>query len=130
MKKEELLSQLKFIEEKERRETIDAAYPDYKKLEGKYYKEKNYFSCPKKKSDYWWMYIKVCKVEKDNLYLAINNVVLAKVECLRFQTDNYGTITIETKKNIYGNSLGKEITKKEFDKAFLAMTKTISGLAV
>ena len=130
MKKEELLSQLKAIEEKERSEAIDAAYLEYKKLEGKFYKEQNYFSYPKKKSDDWWIYIKVCKVEKDDVYFATNNVILAKVKCLCFQTDKYGTITIETKKNIYGQSLGKEITKKEFDEAFLAMSKTISGLAV
>jgi hypothetical protein len=124
----ELLKQLKAIEEKEFNEIIEANYPEFKKLEGKYFKYKNCYSCPQKKSDYWWLYSKVVTVEKENLYKSGENV-LATCTCWGFQTDKNGMININPIYETYTHSLGVEISKSEFEKAWKATLNELSLLS-
>lgn len=86
-KKEELLQQLAEIENQERKQLIKAEYPKFKQLIGKCFKFKNSYSCPVKKSDYWYAYSKIVSIRPDDLYLGgkSGNEVLARCKTITFQ---------------------------------------------
>ena len=125
--KEELQKQLDAIVLKEEKERINKAFPEFKKLEGRYFKVKNCYSLAKKPSDYWWLYVKVVEVKKSELYLSGDK------ECCyfrgySFQTDKNGLITID--RNVYAtsNGLAKEITQEEFNTAWLKVSDALNDL--
>lgn len=74
-----------------------------KNLVGKFFKFKNSFSCPKTDEDYWWLYIKIVKV--DGSYL----------KCIQFQKDIYNKIKIVYNKTIpyCANMFKIEISEEE-----------------
>ncbi len=78
-----------------------------KQYEGKYFKYRNSFSCPKAEKDYWYIYHHVTSVEHTSLF-----------QCKSFQTDKDGKITIELKNDVFVGRLNIPITKREFDKAW------------
>lgn len=53
------------------------------KLVGHCFKYRNSYSLPETESDYWWLYVKVLKVDDTSLLV------------LEFQTDKYGEISIK-----------------------------------
>lgn len=65
-------------------------YPKYKKLEGTVWRVKNNYSCPKKPSDYWWLYCKVLKIHKNG-----------EVDLIRFQMDHKGMLMVEPNKDFW-----------------------------
>ena len=127
MRKEQLLKELKAIEEAERQKMISENYEEFKKLEGKCFKFRNNYSCPEKKSDYWWMYKQVIAIPEDGIYQTSTGVS-CHLKCWTFQTDKYGASTINPDDTTYAHSLGEEITKEEFDAAFEKMIKAILNL--
>jgi hypothetical protein len=88
-----------------------------KQYEGKYFKFRNNFSCPEKPSDYWFIFYRVDEViSPDFCYTTA------------FQTDKYGVITIERKKQNHLNLLTIEITKKEFNNEYNKMFRKIKAI--
>jgi len=88
-----------------------------KKYEGKYFKYRNCYSCPKDESEKWWMYVKVEKVTQ-----------LRWMQGFTFQTDMYGKVAIEQEKALSESSCQVAITKKEFDAAYKRMLKRIETI--
>lgn len=128
--KEELKRKLEEIEEKERAEIIDAAWPEFEKLIGKCFKYRNSYSCPKNSSDYWWRYTKIVEINKDDLYLGgiDGKQVLANCRAMAFQRDKYGLILINPSERNYVHSLGTEITEQAFNKAWGKIKKQINEI--
>lgn len=92
--------------------------PAYKKkYEGKYFKYKNCYSCPKDESERWWMYVKIEKVTQ-----------LRWMQGFTFQTDKDGKVTIEQERALSESSCQVAITKKEFDAAYKRMLKRIGTI--
>jgi len=92
--------------------------PNYKKkYEGKYFKYKNCYSCPKDDSERWWMYIKIEKVNQ-----------LRWMQGFTFQTDKDGKVTIEQECSLSESICQVAITKKEFDAAYKRMLKRIGTI--
>lgn len=119
-KKEELRKQLSEIEKQERQDLIKAEYPKFELLIGKCFKYKNSYSCPKKPSDYWYMYSKIVSITPNDIYIGgiSNNEVLSRCIVVTFQTDKYGVININPHYSTYVHSLGEEIGIHEFNKEF------------
>lgn len=119
LNKEELQKQLNKIIENEHDALIEFAYPSFKILEGKYFKFKNSYSSPKNKTDFWFIYTKITKIEKNMLYVTgVGENVLSTYMGISFQTDKYGLHTIKKEATGYVHNLGEEITEKEFIKAW------------
>lgn len=91
--------------------------PYKKKFEGKYFKYRNCYSCPKDESEKWWMYVKVEKVTQ-----------LHQMQGFTFQTDMYGKVSVEQEKSLSESSCQVAITKKEFDAAYKRMLKRIETI--
>lgn len=125
--KEQLQEELRQIEEKEFKKLIEKHYPEFKKLEGKCFKVRNGYSCPETESDYWFLYVKIQKIEKDDLYQSGENI-LAHFHGWNFQTDKYGRISIEFGYNNYVHSMSEEneITNEEFKAAWLQLQTKLS----
>lgn len=126
--KEQLRDKLRQIEEKEFKDLIDKHYPEFKALEGKCFKIRNYYSGAQKSSDYWFEYIKIQKIGKEDLYNLANGNITATFSGLCFQTDRDGRIIIDT---VYRNYVHfmlkeKEITNEEFKRAWLKLQSKIS----
>jgi len=47
--------------------------PKFEKYIGTYWKFKNYYSCPEKESDYWWLYRYLKRLASDRFLLVENN---------------------------------------------------------
>jgi hypothetical protein len=125
--KEQLQKKLNAIEEQEYKEMIAKHYPEFKKLEGKYFKSKSCYSCPKKPSDYWFVYTKVVSVRPKDIY-EISNGVSAHLTCITFQSESRDLLIIDTNHKTYAHSLGKEITEKEFMAAWGKLRNKIDSL--
>ena len=125
--KAELQEELRQIEEKEFNELIEKHYPDFKALEGKCFKVRNCYSCPENESDYWFLYIKIQKIEKDDLYKLSDNI-LSHFHGWSFQTDKYGRISVEFDYNNYVHSMSEEneISNEEFKEAWLKLQAKLS----
>jgi hypothetical protein len=126
-KKEQLQKELNAIAKQEHKEMIDANYPEFKKLEGRFFKYKNSYSLPEKPSDYWWLYQKVIEIKPEDIYMGANGP-LSHYRGWSFQTDKHGTITIENNKHGYVHGLEKEITEAEFNEAWNKMVERLSNL--
>lgn len=122
--KEQLKKQLNYITKKEEKEMIEKHYPEFKKLEGTCYKTKNTYGCPKKPSDYWFLYTKITKIKREDVYDTIGNGVTCRFKGWSFQNSKYNNFSVELKKTGYVHSLGKQITEEEFIEAWnRAMSK-------
>ena len=117
-KKEQLQKQLNAIAEQEEKELIEKHYPEFKKLEGTFYKRINNFSLPKKSSDYWFLYTKVTEIKPEYVYDTRGNGVACYFKGWSFQTDKYGNFSVVQEKSGYVHSLGEQITEQEFLKAW------------
>lgn len=113
--------QAKIYKLRKRLSTIDhnEAQQANEKLLGKCFKYRNNYSCPKKPSDYWWLYVRVGKVD--------GNVLSG----LEFQVDKYGEITINPKKGrmhtIDSNFV--PISKRTFNSALKKLQKKVMALS-
>lgn len=124
-RKEQLQKELTAIIEQETKEMIKANYPQIKKdFEGKYYKVRNTYGGECKG---WWLYKKITKIKPESLY-EIANGIAAHCEGFTFQKTNDGIITIEKSKHIYLHGVGKEISKREFMKAWKSIQDQLSKL--
>jgi hypothetical protein len=86
-------------------------YEDNAALLGKTFKYRNCYSCPERPSDYWPLYAKVTKVDKDG-YLKV----------FTFETDKYGHINIRVDDHKYHMSDGYQpISATEYRKALAAL---------
>lgn len=99
---------LSHIRDKEQRE-------ESQKMVGRYFKYRNCYSCPQEPSDYWWLYVKVTGMGDYH------------AKAIRFQTDKYGKMDVET--TTFFNSGGYvEIDAKEYNAAWRKFQKQIAGL--
>lgn len=129
LSKKELQKQLNEIEEQELSEIIDIHYPEFKKLEGKFFKYKNNYSCPDSPKDYWFMYSKVIKITRDDIREGFgDNKAMSSCEVMSFQTDKDGKVFIDKCKATYTHLLGNEISKKIFDREWAKMINSITSL--
>jgi len=126
--KEQLQKQLNAIAKQEEKELIAKHYPEFKKLEGKYFKYKNSYSCPEKPSDYWFLYTKITEIKPDDVYNTRGNGVACHFKGWSFQTDKYANISVEKKKTGYVHSLGQEITENEFHSAWDKIIEALNNL--
>lgn len=76
------------------------------KLVGRHFKYRNSYSCPRKPSDYWWLYTKVIGADARGL------------RCFEFQIDRYGKIEIEPQKHGHHMAGHVEIDESEFRQAW------------
>lgn len=94
-------SKLMIIQDREEGELNAALYR-------KCFKGRNNYSCPKKPSDYWWVYVKILSVDG------------RWVSALSFQDDKCGQLTYKIDKAIMGSHYRsdgyKEISDKEFER--------------
>lgn len=127
IKKEQLQKELNALIEQEQQKLLDKYYPYFKGFENKYFKYRNSYSCPEKKEDYWYMYSKVLSVTKEDLYVS-GEQVLAHCTVLEFQTDKYGQVHINPSSRTYTHSLQKQISEKEFLKAWEATLSKLNNL--
>lgn len=123
--KEQLQKQLNAIAKQEEKELIEKHYPEFKKLEGTFYKTRNNYSCPEKPSDYWWLYTKITEIKPDDVYDTRYNGVACHFKGWSFQTCKNGNFSVEQEKIGYVHSLGKQITEQEFVEAW---NKAMSNL--
>jgi hypothetical protein len=86
---------------------------------GKCFVNKNCYSCPEKRSDYWNVYSYVIECSEGS-----------GVNVLQFQIDKYGSVFI-SKNHSYVHMLGKKISREAFDKAaFKLVNKAAEELMV
>jgi hypothetical protein len=116
--KEQLQKQLNAIAKQEEKDIIAKYYPEFKKLEGTFYKVKTSYSCPTKPSDYWWIYTKVTEIKPDDVYNTNGNGVTCHFKGWSFQNCRDGNFSVEQEKIGYVHSLGKQITQQEFIQAW------------
>ena len=126
--KEQLQKQLNAIAWQEKKELIETHYPEFKKFEGRYFKVKNHYGNPEKRSDWWWLYTKVTQINPDDVYDTNGNGVGCHCKGYTFQTCKYGNVEIEKNKQTYIHSLGQEITEKEFVEAWNKLMSNLEKL--
>jgi hypothetical protein len=81
------------------------------KILGRCYRFRNNYSMPEKPSDYWWLYRRVVRIEKDGT-----------IRCFEFQTDKHGEISVKPEAYHYETVIrGEEISLKEFKEALYAL---------
>lgn len=90
-----------------------------KKYLGKYFKYRNSYSCPENENDYWFVYSHIVGISND-CDLIVNS----------FQTDKYGKITIQIKKEIPESVIGVPCTPKEFILQYEKMLKNIKEIEI
>lgn len=86
-------------------------------LQGKCFRYRNSYSCPKDDSERWWLYQRVLRVTKDGWLVVF-----------RFQTDQYGKTEIEPEHRSM-SSLGEPITAKQFQYAWKVAVARINQKA-
>jgi hypothetical protein len=126
--KEQLQKKLNAIAKKEEKEMIEKHYPEFKKLEGKFFKKRNNYSLPKKPSDYWFYYTKVTQIKPEYVYDTRGNGANCFFKGYSFQTCKLGNTTIEKIDTGYVSSLGVEITEKEFNEAWNKLMSSLDKL--
>lgn len=121
--KEELQKKLNAIEKAERKQMVKDHFPEFKKLEGKYFKTRNSYGGKWKK---WWLYRKVLSVKPSGMYISNTSPMCNTIQA-NFELCSDGKVNIE-KTTGYAHSLGSEISKKEFDSAVRKIKKHIDSL--
>ena len=116
------------IEMREQRRALDdkiwhlekaAKRAEHQKLVGKTFRYRNNYSCPEKKSDYWWLYTKVVGVDRYG-DLITNS----------FQTDRYGATSFEPGKRLTVLTQGYQpVSAAQYRRAFDAAIKAVKKLA-
>ncbi len=83
---------------------------------GRFFKTRNNYSCPKKPSDYWWLYAKVVCVKSG-------------IKATSFQVDCNGRIEIRQNDYFMSNTLLSytEISQLQYEKAWLKCLEQISA---
>lgn len=99
--------ELQEIERKENAELAAGFKPGY-------YKYHNSYSCPQNESDYWWLYAKTIRVNEDGDTIAF-----------KFEKTKYGYIDIKPEDYFHRINGFIEITKDEFETAWLVMIADI-----
>jgi len=122
--KEQLQKQLNVIAERERKEFIKKHYPEFKKLEGKYFKYRNSYG----HGTGWWLYKTVTEIKESDVYDTGSNGPACRYKGWSFEICSNGHISIETIKSGYTHSLETEITKKEFNAAWNKMIDKLNNL--
>lgn len=121
-----LQKQLTKIEKKERLELIKKYLPEFKKLEGKYFKFRSGYGGDYKK---WWVYTKVLLITADDLYEGGGDTpCLSRLTGWRFQTDAFSVFTVAKNCDGYVHLLGEEITEHEFNTAWNAAMDSLNNL--
>lgn len=115
---QKLERQLRSIREKEEKKLIAKHYPKFKKLVGKFYKIRDNYSCPRKKSDYWYKYVKITEINPDDIYDVNTRTALCSYKGYSFNTDKYGVFTVVKDCNGYVHLLDEQITEEEFNTAW------------
>ena len=113
--KEQLRAELAKIEQQERKDLIKNEYPNFKKLEGTFWKTRNGYGGGTKK---WWYYTKITKIKPSDVYDTCGNGITSTFEGYTFQTCTYNTFTVEQEKRGYIHSLGEQISESEFNAAW------------
>lgn len=85
-------------------------------LVGRTFRSHNNYSCPEKRSDYWWLYGKVTDIDSSG-YLKV----------MMFQTDKYGSITIKFDQHRYNMSDWEPISETKFKEAWQKLQKKIAA---
>lgn len=122
--KEQLREQLNKIEEQEEKEMIKERYPEFKKLEGKYFKYLNSYGSDYKK---WGVYTKVIEIKPSDLY-NVGRGVDCHFTGFSFEFDKIGLITIENIKRGHTHLLGDEISEAEFNAAWNEIADMINKM--
>ena len=82
---------------------------------GKTFRTRNNFSCPKKRSDYWWQYAKVTRMDEGGmLYATI------------FQTDQFGNVTVSYDSCVHHAQYYTPCPATDFNKAWRALLKKLN----
>jgi len=123
--KEELQQQLKAIQTEEDNKIIKEALPYFESFKGKCFKSKDYYSGEKS----WWRYIKVLDVNESCIYVS-GGRALSNYKGVYFQTDSYGTTTINQEEDGYIHTIEDytEITKEDFNKEVGKMISNVSNI--
>lgn len=127
--KQELLKELAKIEKQELKELINREYPKFKKLEGACYKIRNSYGARNDRESDWFLYIKVCKINKSDLYRGANGI-LAYFTGVSFQTDNNNQATINFKERTYLHLYtdSQKITEEHFNRELDKLKARINKL--
>jgi|SRR6185312_5051127 len=89
---------------------------EHAKLIGKCFKERNNYSCPGKRSDYWYVYYKIVGTDGYSLL------------CEQFQTDKNGHVRIELTKNYRMNmNCAQPISHAEYKRAWQKLRSRINA---
>lgn len=128
-RKEELEKELKELQLRENEQMYENVYPEFKGYEGKFYKFKNNYSMPKKKSDYWFLYKQVTRVDRDDMYRSGDDIY-CNYHGWSFETDKYGNVRVELDANGYIHSLNEyeEISREEFLLAWDRLTQKLLNI--
>lgn len=97
---------------------VEAAerYAKNKPLVGQCFKVRNCYSSPQKPSDYWWLYVKLLRIDGYHF------------QAFSFQTDKHGRIEIRTSDYHAGTDGCISISAAEFNRAWSATKKRIAGM--
>jgi RAB protein geranylgeranyltransferase component A len=121
--KKQLQDELNAILEQEIELMRNKHYPIFqKKYEGKFFKTINSYGG---NTPSWWVYTKITKIKKEDIYYSANEKVLCSYLGWNFQTCSMSNVTVERINHGYIHSLGKEISEKEFNEAW---NKTMDSL--
>jgi len=99
-----------------RRETLLRESKNASKV-GRYFKTRNNYSCPEKRSDYWWTYEFCTRMDQDGM-----------LKTYRFETDKYGNVRVNFDHHAYHLQYAKPCSKGEFYRAFKKMQRKVSRL--
>ena len=109
-----LQDKIDVIEKAERKKKMN-------ELIGKCFKLSNNYSCPEKKSDYWWLYVMPLRVNSEGW-----------LDVLSFEIDKYGEIRIRPKEQVYYAhyfDAYTRITKGQFYRAWVKITEAIEAIS-
>jgi hypothetical protein len=84
---------------------------------GKFYRARNNYSCPEKRSDYWWVYAEVTRMDEFGMLYATE-----------IQTDRHGNISIRFDSCIHHAQSWSPTTRYAYVKAWAKMLAKVKGL--
>lgn len=120
-KKAELRKLQLEVQDLEDEQKSKVEYPRLRRLEGRTFKYQNSYSCPSEPADYWQLYRKVLKVNKDGTAIVCE-----------FQTDKYGETSFHPYKERHWSnlgSLGEPIEKSEYEEAVQLFKRRMHAVA-
>lgn len=107
------------IDELENDEWLKTEYPALKKLEGRHFRIRNCYSCPRGPEDYWWLYRTLVKVTRERS-IVVND----------FEVDKDGQLRVE-RRTLSARLLHNEnpITAREWQKGLRQARAVFNRLA-